>query len=66
MLDKIFQNLRLLIVGFGFGVILSGVIYSWNMMPTLFKAFFCVALLFVLGFAIRFTILSHKEYAHNE
>jgi len=66
MLNKIFQNLRLLIVGVGFGVILSGTVCAWSVMPISFKAFFCVALSIVFYFAVCFTLLSDKEYTHNE
>ena len=66
MLDKILKNLRLLIIGFGFGAILSGTIYAWGVMPLSFKVFFSVALFIVFYFAIRFTFLPHKEDSYNK
>jgi hypothetical protein len=65
-MNSILHNLRLLIVGIGFGVILSGTICVWSVMPISFKIFFCVALTVVFYFAIHWLLLSHEEYANNE
>ena len=66
MLEKMLQKVRLLIVGFGFGAILAGTICAWGVMPVQFKIFFCLALFITFYFAVRFTLLSHKEYTYNE
>jgi len=65
-IDKIYPNIRLLIVGVGFGIILSGTICSWDTTPVSFKVLFCIALLVSIGFAINFSVLPHKEYTNNE
>ena len=37
---RVLNNLRLLVVGFGSGIILMGTIASWNMMTAPYKVFF--------------------------
>jgi len=47
------QGLRLLINGFGFGVILLGTVVKWGSLPMQFRVFFCLALLITFYYAIR-------------
>ncbi len=66
MLERMLNNLRLLVVGFGFGVILAGTIHSWGLIPIQFSIFFLLSLFITLYFAVSFTFLSHDKYSHNE
>ena len=61
MLERKLNNLILLVVGFGFGIILAGTIHSWGVMPMQFKIFFLLSLFTTLYFAIRFTFLSTNK-----
>jgi len=66
--EGVFQNCRLLVTAFGFGLLLMGTVALWDTILPPYKVVFLVALALSLYFCLSFatTSTSHSEHTHNE